>query len=372
MGRDSSLPAQAAAQPFTLDVAPLLGGAAAAGLLGRGAAAENAMATKEEAAVAAAAAQRELQRRVAALQAGGARACRGAGRACARPHARWGQPACLDAPAPHRSTRHAHPRPPAARPAQRALESTAAEDSALLQALKDATSPLVNELLTPAARAAERAWQLSRIAADTIAESCGEWVWLPGGERVRPRWVGPTFRLSAATGSCALLPFGVEGQGAPAWTQVQLLNVACQGPSLQYGLVREERLGCARLLSCTARRAWHRVRLCLCPGPARAAAGVVLTAHPHTTRARARARQTPLTYLGPSREPERLVGPECRIERRYGAEVRLRPRCACRLPELRRPRAARAPATLGAFRGQAAYQLRAHSGPTRACCSPWQ
>ena len=31
--------------------------------------------------------------------------------------------------------------------------------------------------------------------------------------------------------------------------------------------------------------------------------------------------QSPITYLGPSREAERLLGPECRIERKFGADV---------------------------------------------------
>jgi len=34
--------------------------------------------------------------------------------------------------------------------------------------------------------------------------------------------------------------------------------------------------------------------------------------------------QTPITYLGPSKEPEQLVSPECKVERKYGAEVRLK------------------------------------------------
>ena len=70
---------------------------------------------------------------------------------------------------------------------------------------------------------------------------CGEWRWIPGGARSKPRWVGPTFTLSTALGTCALLSPGtgptVIGQGSPTWTSVQLARLACQGPSLQYGFV---------------------------------------------------------------------------------------------------------------------------------------
>lgn len=47
-----------------------------------------------------------------------------------------------------------------------ALEAGVAGDSdLLLAAVKEATSPLVNELLAPGPRAGERAWQLSQVAA---------------------------------------------------------------------------------------------------------------------------------------------------------------------------------------------------------------
>lgn len=49
---------------------------------------------------------------------------------------------------------------------QAALQAGASADSdLLLTAVQEATSPLVNELLPPGARAAERAWQLSQVAA---------------------------------------------------------------------------------------------------------------------------------------------------------------------------------------------------------------
>ena len=68
MGRDSTLPAQAAAQPFTLDISPLLGGpnATRAGAPDKGA---DAAAAAAAAAVAAEAAAGELKKRIAALQA---------------------------------------------------------------------------------------------------------------------------------------------------------------------------------------------------------------------------------------------------------------------------------------------------------------
>ncbi|KAI8466437.1 MAG: hypothetical protein J3K34DRAFT_484339 [Monoraphidium minutum] len=151
---------------------------------------------------------------------------------------------------------------------QGAMQGAADEDSALLAAAKDASSPLVNELLLPGARIAERLNQLGEIAVDqpVYPIKCGDWQWSPGGARTRPRWVGPSFTLSTALGSCALLTPGVIGQGATSWTSVQLARLACQGPSLQYGF-------------------------------------------------------TPLSYIGPSREPELLVGPECKVERRYGTET---------------------------------------------------
>jgi hypothetical protein len=31
--------------------------------------------------------------------------------------------------------------------------------------------------------------------------------------------------------------------------------------------------------------------------------------------------QTPVTYLGPSRKPDKLAGPECKVERKYGTEA---------------------------------------------------
>jgi hypothetical protein len=66
---------------------------------------------------------------------------------------------------------------------------------------------------------------------------CGSWLWLPGGARVKPRWAGPTFTLTAARGSCSLLTPTVAGQGSPGWTALQLARLACQGPSLEYRFV---------------------------------------------------------------------------------------------------------------------------------------
>jgi hypothetical protein len=124
--------------------------------------------------------------------------------------------------------------------AQAALNGSAAADrEALLRLAKAATSPLVNELLTPGARAAERLMQGAEILADTgSAVDCGAWKWTPGGTRLKPRWVGPKFVLSEAVGSCALLTPSVLGRGSTSWTNVQLERIACQGPSLQYGFVR--------------------------------------------------------------------------------------------------------------------------------------
>ena len=48
-----------------------------------------------------------------------------------------------------------------------AMEQAMREDSELLRTAKEATSPLVNELLTPGARAAERVTQLGEILGDT-------------------------------------------------------------------------------------------------------------------------------------------------------------------------------------------------------------
>lgn len=84
------------------------------------------------------------------------------------------------------------------------------------------------------------------------ASDCGAWSWSPGGARRRPRWVGPSFTLSAATGSCVLQPPAVAGpgaapgapaapgpggQGSNSWMALQLARVACQGPALQWGFV---------------------------------------------------------------------------------------------------------------------------------------
>lgn len=92
------------------------------------------------------------------------------------------------------------------------------------------------------------------ISASHACSDCGQWQWTPGGQRQKPRWVGPTFTLSTSLGTCALLAPGtgpnVIGQGSPTWTSVQLARLACQGPSVQYGFVSKRHAAAALAERC--------------------------------------------------------------------------------------------------------------------------